>query len=154
MKTTIFHSHSNTYIPPQTTDNSTLDEPSIHKNNKTIHSHIVQQFLTSTQNSKVLNTQYPPINPEEESLPRHKRTLLSQLRTNKSHFLLTYKNKINPNTYPSPICPLCKTEPHTTSHLFTCPAIPTTLTPQDFWSSPVKVSELLDTWGALMDAQP
>src|SRR2546426_7228256 len=79
-------------------------------------------------------------------LPRKTRFTLSRLRTNKSPFLLSYKHKINPTLYPSPLCPLCKNDEHNTSHLFNCTHIPTTLTPLDLWNAPHRVTELLEAW--------
>ena len=83
----------------------------------------------------------------EESLPCKTRRTLAQLRDGKSPFLLSYKNKIDPFTYPSPLCPLCKIQTHDTSHLFNCPHILTHLNPMDLWLDPVGVAALLAAWG-------
>src|SRR2546426_11345225 len=64
--------------------------------------------------------------------------------TNKSPFLLSYKHKINPTLYPSPLCPLCKNYEHNTSHLFNFTHIPTKLTPLDLCNAPCQVTELLE----------
>src|SRR5438445_11535625 len=70
--------------------------------------------------NKILGQQAPEIHYSEEFLPRKTWCTLSHLRTNKSPFLLSYKHKINPTLYPSPLCPLCKNDEHNTSHLFNC----------------------------------
>ena len=88
-----------------------------------------------------------------KTLPRKTRRTLAQLRDGKSPFLLSYKNKIDPFTYPSPLCPLCKLQTHDTTHLFNCPLIPTNLKPMDLWLNPVGVAALLAAWeSALPDS--
>ena len=51
-------------------------------------------------------------------------------------------NKINECKHPSPLCPLCKSEPHTTiqTHLFNCTNIITQLKVTDLWTAPVDVA--------------
>ena len=65
---------------------------------------------------------------------------------NKSPILLSYLNKIDPFTYPSPLCPLCKKQNHDTTHLFNCPLLPTNLVPMDLWLAPERVAALLAAW--------
>src|SRR5579872_4372614 len=79
------------------------------------------------------------------SRTRYHRRLLSQLRTNKSPFLLSYLHKINPSEHPSPHCRLCSDQTHDTIHLFQCILIQVTLTPIDLWNNPCEAAELLDT---------
>jgi len=113
---------------------------------KIIHTQIVTEYTKLLPENKILGQQAPEIHHSEELLPRKTRCTLSQLRTNKSPFLLSYKHKINPTLYPSPLCPLCKNDEHNTSHLFNCTHIPTTLTPLDLWNAPRRVTELLEAW--------
>ena len=82
----------------------------------------------------------------ETTLPRATCRTLAQLRTNKYPILHSYLNKINDVKHPSPLCPLCKTEPHTTTHLFNCTNINTQLQVTDLWTSPVEVGHLLVEW--------
>src|SRR6267154_2781863 len=60
--------------------------------------------------------------------------------------IYTYLNAIDPNSYPSPSCPLCKSHDHTTQHLFSCSSIYTTLTPRDLWDEPMGTAALLQQW--------
>ena len=47
---------------------------------------------------------------------------------------------------PLAIMPLCKSRDHTTSHLFSCQKINTTLNVRDLWDDPVDVAALLQQW--------
>ena len=82
----------------------------IKQNLKINHTKAVEDYLNSLDINELIGIKPPDINPSEESLPRDIRRTLSQGRTNKSPFLYSYLNKINPQIYPSPNCPLCKTE--------------------------------------------
>jgi len=145
MKQTIFHNWKYPMInipsDPILTTNDTISQ-----NMKTIHTTIVQNYLTHRLPNKVLKQTPPVINKSEETLPRQTRRTLAQLRTNRSPFLMTYLNKINPTKYPNPKCPLCLTEDHDTQHLFSCTSIKTILKPVDLWSNPVDVADLLQLW--------
>ena len=132
---------TNMDTPPQNTTGETIKT-----NMKTIHTQIVQNYLQDIQPNKVLNSTALTISPTEQTLSRQTRRTLAQLRTNKSPLLLSYLHNINPSTYPSSLCPLCKTEEHTTSHLFACNKIPTTLTTSHLWTNPIAVGGLLALW--------
>ena len=81
MKATIFHNnkHTNIIIPP------TPEE--CRENLKQIHSTIISQYLSSGRNNKVTNTTPYDIHPSEQTLPRHMRIKLAQLKANKSPLL-------------------------------------------------------------------
>ena len=64
----------------------------------------------------------------------------------KSILLLSYLNKIDEDKHLSPLCPLCKSEPHTTTHLFNYTNINTHLKVTDLWKAPVEVGYLLVEW--------
>ena len=49
--------------------------------------------------------------------------------------------------HPSPLCPLCLMHDHTSSHLFECKSLPTSLSSLDLWTNPDKVEPFLATWG-------
>ena len=55
-------------------------------------------------------------------------------------------NKIDEDKHQSPLCPLCKTEPHITTPLFNCTKINTHLKVTDLWTDPVEVENLLAEW--------
>ena len=123
------------------------DDPNSHKRGlTTIHSSIVQNYLTSRQHNKL--TDDTPLLPDqsERTLPRETRRQLAQLRTDKSPILSAYLNRIDPTKHPTDRCPLCRTDRHDTVHLLNCPTIPTTLTVVDLWTSPVEVAGLLARW--------
>ena len=76
------------------------------------------------------------------TLHRAARRTLTQLRTNKCPLLLSYLNKIDEDKHPSPQYPICKSEPHTTIHLFNCTNINTQLK----FTAPVGLGNLLVEW--------
>ena len=125
------------------------------RNNKRYNQSYPHTNSKRTQpHNKITNSPFPQIHPSEESLPRHTRCTLAQLRTDKSPFLMAYKHHINPTTYQSPLCPICKITDHNTLHIFNCTRVPTKLTPRDLWHDPGGVGVLLDTWKVLMDQVP
>ena len=137
MKPTTFNnSRYTTNIP---TDPCTVTTADIKANMRDIHTTIV-----SHHNNKILRTNPPQVSSTEENLPRYTRRTLSQLRTNKSPFLISYLHKIDASTHPSPLCPLCRTHEHTTQLLFSCPQMHTTLSALDLWRDPSGVAALLD----------
>ena len=96
--------------------------------------------------NKVINQIAPEISKLEENLPREKRRILAQLRTNKCPILLYYKNKIDSKNYPSNLCKLCKNAIHDSFHLFHCPRIYASKTPISLWNDPAYVVSLLARW--------
>ena len=143
---TIFNNYQYTLnIDPDPTH--AIDENTIKRNMKTIHTTIVQDHLSNRPINKLLNRPPPDIDKKEETLPHSTRRKLSQLRTNKSPLLMTYLHKIDPANHPAANCPLCNDPNHDSLHLFNCPDIPTTLTVWDLWTNPVGVAALLDVWG-------
>ena len=68
-----------------------------HKSNmRDIHTSIVSQHIAAKDNKKILKTHPPQVSSTEENLPRHS----TQLRTNKSSFILSYLHKIDASTHP------------------------------------------------------
>jgi len=144
LKQTIFDNANYTYNIP-IKDNSYSDTDTI-ANCTTIHSNIVDEYKSSLQPNKILQTIAPSIDQSELTLPRDTRCILAQLRTGKSSFTLSYLNNYFPTTYPSPLCPACNLFPHDVFHLFKCNLFPTSLTPIDLWNNPVGVADLLARW--------
>ena len=149
IRQTIFHNKNN-YTHEIATDPNNITEDTINNNIKTIHTTLVQKYLNNKLPNKILNNIAPKIDKTEESLPRKTRRTLAQLRAGKSPLLLSYKNKIDPLTYPSPLCPLCKSQIHDTPHLFNCQHLPTNLSPMDLWLNPVGVAALLAAWDGVL----
>ena len=79
---------------------------------------------------------------------------IAQLRTNKSHILISYLHKVDETHYPSPLCPLCKTHPHTTEHIFKCTHLYTLSNILDLWMSPGRVVSLLARWKGRLEGLP
>jgi endonuclease/exonuclease/phosphatase family metal-dependent hydrolase len=116
-------------------------------NKKLIHSKIVKKYLTQKEPNTVIKDIAPEIDKYEETLPRETRRILAQLRANKSPILFSYRHKIDKtNSYPSPLCPLCKTHIHDTNHLFNCTKIFSSKTSISLWNDPAYVSSLLMRW--------
>ena len=146
MKDTIFNNdeyHSTTSIM---TNTSTVTNETVKHNIKTNHTKSVEDYIDSQVDNELIAAKPPVINPEDESLPRGTNRTLSQLRDDRSPFLYSYLNKIDPQNHPSPLCPLCKADIHDTKHLFSCIHIKPHLKPLDLWNEPVAVAELLQQW--------
>ena len=121
-------------------------EDLIQSNLKLIHSHIVSNHLSQRPPNKVLQDQTPSVSSAELLLSRQTRRTLAQLRTNKSPLLVSYLFSIGDHRHPSPLCPLCLMHDHTSSHLFECKSLPTSLSSLDLWTNPDKVEPFLATW--------
>ena len=129
------------------TKSDLICEDLIQSNLKLIHSHIVSNHLSQRPPNKVLQDQTPSVSPAELLLSRETRRTLAQLRTNKSPLLVSYLYSIGDPRHPSPLCPLCLMHDHTSSHLFECKSLPTSLSSLDLWTNPDKVEPFLATWG-------
>ena len=149
MKKTIFNNPGN-LISLHTFHHNT-DQPACKTlAKKTIHTQAVRQHLETIPDSTILNRPPPKVDDSEDKLPRQTQRMLAQLRANKSPFLLSYLNHIDPNNHPSSLCPLYRVAEHNTIHLFNCPHIPTDLDPGSLWLNPVGVATLLDAWTAAL----
>src|SRR5271163_2635090 len=140
MKHTIITKHKADITPPP--PGPSLDATSLQNTLKSTHTHIVTKTRNSLCVNPVLATPPPPISASEKFLPRRHRTLLAQLRCNSCPRLNQYQNFIQPATPNT--CPACSLSPHDTQHIFSCPAIPTPLTPLDLWADPGAVITFLD----------
>ena len=145
-KQTIFDNNNN-YTVNINTKSDLICEDLIQSNLKLIHSHIVSNHLSQRPPNKVLQDQTPSVSPAELLLSRETRRTLAQLRTNKSPLLVSYLFSIGDPRHPSPLCPLCLMHDHTSSHLFECKSLPTSLSSLDLWTNPDKVEPFLATWG-------
>ena len=145
-KQTIFDNNNN-YTVNINTKSDLICEDLIQSNLKLIHSHIVSNHLSQRPPNKVLQDQTPSVSPAELLLSRETRRTLAQLRTNKSPLLVSYLFSIGDPRHPSPLCPLCLMHDHTSSHLFECKSLPTSLSSLDLWTNPDKVETFLATWG-------
>ena len=108
---------------------------------KNLHTRTVSHTIISLDPNRVLGTNPPEVHASESLLPRDWKGTLSQLRSGFSKTLNTYLHRIH--AAPDAICPQCGSHPHTTTHLFSCPAHPTPLTPIDLWLHPQEVALFL-----------
>ena len=125
------------------TDPHTVTTTDIKTNMRHIHTSIVSRHLATRGNNKILRIPPPHMSSSEETLPRPTRPTLAQLKTNKSPFLKPCLHKVDAKSYPSPLCPLCKTHTHVTHHFFNFTHIRITLSPLDLWTDPAGVTALL-----------
>ena len=78
------------------------DAVDIEANMRHIHTSIFSRHLATTGNNQILHTLLPHISSSEETLPRHTRRTLAQLRTNKLPFHKLYVHKVDANSHESP----------------------------------------------------
>ena len=117
----------------------TATQQQISANSTQIHTSIVQTHLLQRNHNKLIHQHAPKISLSELSLPRETRRTHAQFRTTKSPILISYLHKVDETYHPSPLCPLCKTHPHTTDHLFNCTHLYTSNNILDLWMSPERV---------------
>ena len=106
-----------------------------------VHTKIVGDAIDSRPPNRVLGRAPPSINSEETALPRPTRVTLSRLRSGFCSNLASFSHRIGAS--PTDTCPECQSAPHTTSHLFSCAAHPTSLSPSDLWEKPWESAEFL-----------
>ena len=111
---------------------------------KIIHTRAVREAIGSRGPNGVLSDEAPDVDAAESDLPRGTRTTLAQLRSGYCSALNSFKYRIGSS--PTALCPCCRQEDHTTQHIFSCPAHPTSLSPLDLWLRPQDAAEFLVTW--------
>ena len=117
-----------------------------------IHTSAVSSYLTAADENELLNSAPPEISMTENSLPRHHRATLSQLRSGYCSRLQDYRLRVGLST--TDTCPECGLAPHTVKHLFECAAHQTTFTPRDLWDRPVEVAAFLSRMTAFSELPP
>ena len=125
----------------------------IKTNIRHMHTSIVSRHL-ATRGNNIMRTPPPHIVSSEETLPHLTRRTLAQLGTNKSPFLKSYLDKVDANSHPSPLCPLCDTHIHNTHHLFNLTHIRTTLSSLDLWTDLAGVTQLMARWTEKLAVEP
>ena len=93
--------------------------------------------------NRVLFTRPPKISKKEQFLPRLTRVTLAQLRSGHCARLKDYQFRIGSAV--DDLCPGCSLVSHSVTHLFQCPAHPTTLGPRDLWERPDDVAIFLSS---------
>jgi hypothetical protein len=123
--------------------NGIVPEPSYIRTKEAIHTAAVRASIDKLKPNPVLSVKAPEVHASELSLPRVYQTTLNQLRSGKCACLHSYLFFIKSAT--DDVCPDCNSAPHTTSHLFSCSAHPTTLTVWDLWRNPVLAADFIST---------
>ena len=123
------------------TENSPFSNKVIKSKKKKIHTDTVKRVTDNYPPNKVLLSRAPPIHEDETKLPRTTRSTLAQLRSGYSSHLNSYLHRIERSETDK--CPNCKTEIHTSQHIFNCTSKPTTLNVRDLWNKPRKVAEYM-----------
>ena len=105
-----------------------MDEATYKASLETIYTHCVGKAIANLEINKVPHAPAPEIHPSETLLARKTRTTLAQLRSGYSTTLNSFLHRIKPALYTTDSCPKCGQSPHTTAHLFNCPADPADVT--------------------------
>ena len=132
--------------------NGEIPRGSYEKTKKDLHTKIVSQTIARSGDNRVLGRRPPPINKSESHLPRKIRVTLAQLRSGQCARLKDFQLKIGKST--DDLCPSCSLDSQSVSHLFDCPAKPTTLTVDDLWTYPWGVADHLRTLPSFDDLPP
>ena len=122
MKETLASKFQHT-VAPYLQDDGTIPAINFNSTKDAIHT---STYLGSAAPNPVLGCAPPEVDPSEMTLPHIYRTTLSQLRSKKCASLRSYQFWIKATN--DDICPSCSTASQTSSHLFSCPSFPTTLT--------------------------
>lgn len=117
-----------------------------------LHTDIVKKAIAKQSTNRVLGQRPPAINKSEDHLPRKIRVTLSQLRSGHCARLRDFQLKIG--KVADALCPSCTLDSQTVSHLFDCPAKPTTLTIDDLWKNPWGVADHLRSFPCFDDLPP
>jgi hypothetical protein len=137
-------------IVPYLNDDIML-ESNYKKSIKDIHTKAVEASKRFLVNG-VLGGPPPDVHPSEKSLPRVSQTTLCQLRCDNCICLETYKLKAG--TANDDLCSMCRGAPHTSSHLFVCPASPTDLNFIDIWKRPREAVDYLKSLASFNHLPP
>ncbi len=89
----------------------------------------------------VLGGRLPPIVDCKSNLPRKSRVVQAQLRSEWCNSLNVYWSRID-RAIPH-LCPASGGSPYATSHIFNCPANPTSLRPMDLWTQPLEAEQFI-----------
>ena len=108
-----------------------------------IHTRAVAKSIAARANNRVLGSPAPDVDDTEQELPRKTRRTLAQLRSGECLALSNYQHKMGWSD--SPMCPCCRSEEHTTQHIFDCSAHQTPLEPENLWTHPIEAADFLRT---------
>ena len=117
-----------------------------------IHTDIVSDTVDAQGPNRVLNGRPPLINPNEAYLPRQTRAVLARLRSGFCSDLKDYQLRLGRSD--DDLCPECRLNPASSSHIFSCPSHPTNLTTTDLWEKPWEVAQLLASFQAFDNLPP
>ena len=111
-------------------------------NLKQIQRNEVQNTINNLDVNPVLGIVPPEVHQSERQLPRSTRSTLCQLSSKHSIYLNSYLRAIQKRD--DDLCTKCNAAPHTTNHLFDCPANPTVLDVTSLWKKPLEAARFLD----------
>ena len=131
MKETLYTKHRNTV------------EPMMVKNDRkatlqALHTDAVDKAVRSQERNVVLDGRPPPIRALKKSCPEGNVQPSLNLDPDHCRLLGSYKSRIKKDASLN-VCSDCGTSPHDVTHLFTCPAHPTTMIPSDLWNRPTDI---------------
>ena len=106
-----------------------------------VHCRAVTKSIAARADNRVLGSPAPDVDDAEQELPRKTRRTLAQLRSGECLALNNYQHKMGWSD--TLLCPCCRSEEHTTQHIFECPAYQTPLNLTDLWTHPVEAAEFL-----------
>ena len=140
-------------VEPYLEDDGTISGSNFHKVKDNLHTDIVRKAISRSSVNRVIGRKPPPININENHLPRASRVALSQLRSGHCARLRDYQLKYLKKVADD-LCPNCQLDSQSVSHLFDCPAKPTTLTSEDLWNNPWGVADFLRSLPEFSDLPP
>ena len=123
--------------------NGSIPDGTYSSTKKALHTKFVSQAIGAHPPHPLLNSRTPEINNTEQSLPRHYRSTLSQLRSGHCSRLASYTHRVGRSDSAS--CPNCSLADQSVQHLFNCPSTPTDLTAGDLWLRPKRVATYLSS---------
>ena len=119
---------------------------------RSLHTNAVASTIAAATPNRVLGFRPPVVDSTELTLSRPSRTTLAQLRSGFCSALQSYKHRIGVSDDPS--CPECHLAEHSVSHLFSCPAYPTSLVPLSLWVDPIGANLFLSSLPAFSFLPP
>ena len=139
-------------VSPYLEENGTISRGNYDMVKNKLHTDIVRKSIIRSSDNRVIGCKPPPVNSNENHLPRVTRVTLSQLRSGQCARLRDFQLKIG--KLADSLCQSCSLDNQTVQHIFDCPARPTTLTPLDLWNNPWGVADFLRSLPDFSDLPP
>jgi hypothetical protein len=130
-------------VEPFLNNDGVMAEVSYKRTKDTIHANAVQKPIHSQGPNRLLGCRPPAVAESERFLPHAFQTTLNQMRSDFRSAQKSYQYFINKAL--DNICPGCQSASQTVTHLFSCPAHPTSLRPINIWNNLVAVASFIAT---------